>query len=730
MPTPLYQPPSGPPYVYPPADTGKAVIVQPNGTLVPSAVVAPANAIDPNLIWRQLPDGQAPYSSKLQRSVQDKPFEAPGTGTANAGAIITSAAEQNIGNLGNFPAKYRLDTPIVVPEAGSPIIQGCGQATDANGVPTQTHLLLPASSRLNAIVASDAAVITAGWRVKDVCITGENIGVGLNCKASNVPTIEPVWCNVTARELDTCYDVSNTYLAYMSDCNAYASKVGVTSSSFRNAGQATIADGALTLSDGTKAPLLQLGTKWQAASGPGTGTVPGALLGSGSVGYVVNLSPLEVSTTPNGEPETPAGWAGTFYLIPANEFGARHCEWFFDWRGVVSNNGQGMVFGNARVTVREKLIQSNGVGVTIKPDVLDTQAQGPYVFESIYNDDPGPSVDLNVVTPVLDSYLFDTTIGTRITGELRNHSMQGGVRFKWSDTVPNAGGDCFEFTRCCGQTIIWTIPPTWRSTIINGPSLMGPICDYGVGTMINGVDRKTLPGYLDADSGITAPGDILTAWAQSQNGQMTTTVTGNMPVVTSGGKKLVQLGNTEGWWISGSNEYSGLENPNMQCMMLLDLEFLSLTNPAVLWTCIHRDGTGEFGGGGYSLVLVPEAGKVKMVWRTDAPAGADEKECSVLVPYNVRQQLGFISAIGTSGNRIGMIVGPSGKLASVNFNLSTPFLAPNEWKLGFVSDIGTGSTFQANLRRTWWDRKDKSYLGLGQYYDWAQRWTEFAKALG
>lgn len=116
-----------------------------------------------------------------------------------------------------------------------------------------------------------------------------------------------------ATEIDGLYEAfADTFATYLFSDGGQA------------VGNGTINTGVVTLSDPEAMANIHLGQILTASANDGTSTSH-ALLGSGSVGYVIALNHEEgkftVATTSGGSAGTPSGWTGTMYFFRDGDFG-------------------------------------------------------------------------------------------------------------------------------------------------------------------------------------------------------------------------------------------------------------------------------------------------------------------------------------------------------------------------------------------------------------------------
>lgn len=107
----------------------------------------------------------------------------------------------------------------------------------------------------------------------------------------------------------------------------------------RNLGSGTNSTGVLTLTNADDVVHYQVGMQIQASANDGSATGH-ALLGSGSIGYVIAVNPnagtVTVSESDNGSAATPASWTGTMYFFRLGDFGGtstpnKVVDGFDDW---------------------------------------------------------------------------------------------------------------------------------------------------------------------------------------------------------------------------------------------------------------------------------------------------------------------------------------------------------------------------------------------------------------
>ena len=111
------------------------------------------------------------------------------------------------------------------------------------------------------------------------------------------------------------------------------------SSSARNLGSFTESSGVCTLVNSDDVVNYKIGMLVNASANDGSATGH-ALLGSGSIGYIIgvnqNVGTFTVSATDGGSAGTPSGWTGTMYAFRYGDFGGTAspntvCQGFGDW---------------------------------------------------------------------------------------------------------------------------------------------------------------------------------------------------------------------------------------------------------------------------------------------------------------------------------------------------------------------------------------------------------------
>jgi hypothetical protein len=130
---------------------------------------------------------------------------------------------------------------------------------------------------------------------------------------------------------------------------------------------------------------------------------------------------------------------------------------------------------------------------------------------------------------------------------------------------------------------------------------------------------------------------------------------------------------------------------------------------------------------GYSVYLDPSGGGglYNLAWSLGHATETKTASCKVTPGRN---RLGFLSAIGSSGKRVGMIAAPDGTvLGSSYFDIAAMPATATHMRLGHV--IGTG-TFNGFIWRSAIDIKPTNYLSLPHYHAYAKAILPFWTLLG